>query len=360
MGDVVAHEKAQKRLTNRVWAVEDDFEAEERIRRASGFLAQKLKEGEIKLPMLPAAATDALRLAQDPSASMRELEHVVQTDPAVAMRVLAVANSAAYGNHNIRTLGQALARLGTNTIRDILYQAVAESHIFQGRSVSRLAQERLHSVATAHVARIVCNRLGIDGEYAFLCGLLHDIGRAALIDMLADMLADKSVELLEQEEAQLVARMHAAVGAHLMLAWNLPRLVPEACRRHHMYRANGTIPYSQMGNVIAVADRIAIHYALGRPARPINMAGEPAFLDLGLDPAQIPEIIEMAEPVVGAVRSPSTTRQASRSGTYPQTCSGTYPQAGQDAPPQVHEIDGLPQAEECPDVGEDKPRRIAS
>lgn len=258
------------------------------VRNVAAQLGRHLRENRIKLPMLPQAATEALQLAGDPKTSFRAVERVVSGDPLLAARVLAVANSPAYGGHNVKNLALALQRLGTGTIRDILYQAVAEAHIFRGSAGDALRLEREHAVVVGFAARLVCKRVGLDSGYAFVCGLLHDIGKPMLMDFLQ---SHRASELTAEEARLLVDRLHPQFGAHLASHWSLPKLVVEACRRHHAYRDTGARPYSQIGNAIAVADRLAWHQGAGRPQRTLGSEMDRSFYDLGLTPADLRVII---------------------------------------------------------------------
>jgi len=281
--------------TDLTWSFDDELDVGERtrpndhVRHLAAELGRRLRAHRLKLPMLPQAATEALRLAGDPKTSFKEVERVVSTDPMLAARVLAVANSPAYGGHGVKHLGLALQRLGTGTIRDILYQAVAEAHIFRGSAGDALRLEREHAVAVGFAARLVCRRVGLDSGCAFVCGLLHDLGKPMLLEFLQQ---SRSPELTSDDADAVVRQLHAPLGAHLAMVWSLPKLVVEACRRHHAYRETSTRPYSQLGHAIAVADRFVRHR--GSP-----VWADACVYDLGLDSADVQAIVlelEQAHP----------------------------------------------------------------
>ncbi len=268
--------------------IEGTKRRETKVRAVAAHFVGKLEGDVLKLPMLPKVATEALQVANDPTVGIREVEAIVEADPIIAARVLAVANSAVFGGQQVRTLGQALKRLGTGTIRDVLYQAVSEAHIFRGDNGAALAREREHGVAVAHATQLICKALGIESANAFVCGLLHDMGRTVLMELFSH-----DPPNLEPEEAELlILRLHPVIGAKLAKMWQLPSLVAEGCRRHHTYRdfrTPGT--YSQMGNIVAAACRIGVHVGAGRPAKPVNLMEDRCFFDLGLDPSQITDMI---------------------------------------------------------------------
>jgi putative nucleotidyltransferase with HDIG domain len=238
--------------------------------------------GDPRLPILPETASEVLAIANDPATPMNRLERIVARDAVLASRMLTVASSAAYGGASVRTLHAALQRLGSGTIRDILYQSVMECHVFRGDDQAWARQERDHAVAVGTVARIVCRLVGVDAGPAFVCGLLHDLGRVALRS-LRGVEIDASLRV----EAEHVA--HAQLGSRIATAWKLPPLVVEALRRHHGYRGFGAKHdgYSQIGHIVAAADVVCNHLGQGRPARALDDAALATVCSLGLDPKQL-------------------------------------------------------------------------
>lgn len=272
-------------------AIEIDAPEEERRDRVVEIaqkLVKRVREDSIGVPMLPAAAHKVMAIANDPSAAVRDVERVVASDPLLAARILAVANSARYGGTRIGSLKNALARLGSGTVRDVLYEAVAQAHIFRGPAGSGLAAELEHAVAVARIAQLVCERLGIPSGHAFVCGLLHDIGRPIILGLLT-----KTREELSPADTQiLVDAAHARVGAEVATRWQLPALVAEVCKNHH--RDPTVAGYSQFANMVTVADRIALHLGMGRKTQVIDLAKDRCFFDLGLDREGVMSLVRAA------------------------------------------------------------------
>ncbi len=236
-----------------------------------------------KMPMLPAAAMHAMVLANDSSASARDMEAAVRDDPGLSARVLRVANSPLYGSQTpVTTIRNAVLRLGHQTLRDVIYQAVAEAHIFRDGAEKELALQRLHSISVAHITRAICRVLGTDGEYAFLCGLLHDIGRPVL----SQVLSEESQGLTPEEIRKVIDVAHVDVGAAVARLWKLPALAVEAIERHHDYPEGGDNLYSRIGHVVGAAERLAYHFGLGDHQRTVSPTDE-VFATLGLGPSQV-------------------------------------------------------------------------
>lgn len=259
-------------------AVEDEAAAARSAMKAlEARLVARVTGPNARLPMLSTTAAEALALASDPGVAVRTIEAVVSRDPQLAGRMLGLANSAALVREPVRTLDRALQRLGTGTVRDMLYQVVMESTVLRGCDERIALRERDHAVAVGKIARMVCGTLGIDVEFAFVCGLLHDVGRSLVRAALADETLD------DFARAAWVDRLHTQAGVRLATAWSLPSIIREAIARHHDYRAGA---YSQIGHTVAVADRLAAHFGRGCQER-LAPDGLAVVHELGLDPAEL-------------------------------------------------------------------------
>jgi HD-like signal output (HDOD) protein len=183
-------------------------------------------------PITKAAATAARRLAEDPDASTDAIVQLVEGDPGLAARLVSAASSSmlrcAEPVHSIRA---AIARLGSESTRDVLFQAgslpgVDESMRFHADI------ERCHrrSVRSAVMARALVERTGASIESAFLIGLLHDIGETCVYRALAQLSGPMPAP---GESRRLVSRYHEAAGASLAAAWQLPQVLVTVCGAHH-------------------------------------------------------------------------------------------------------------------------------
>lgn len=255
---------------------------------------------EHRIPMLPRVAARAMQIANDPSVSIRALESVIQPDPMLMARMLSIANSPVYGaGKKISNLRTAMMMLGVGLVRDILYQSVAEAHIFRGASESYLRRQRLHGVAVAYLARDLCGQVGLDRDYAFLAGLMHDMGAVVLRQILD---AEPEENVGPDASEAVIDLIHPHVGRVVCERWKLPGVVREAARRHHRYRDfDKKDGYSQIGHVLFTAERLAEHVGLGHGdyPKPLDDAGMMALFELGLDQATVDDMIARAEALKG-------------------------------------------------------------
>ncbi len=203
-------------------------------------LLRELATERAGLPLLPQAAAEALRLAEDPRTSMAHIAKLVERDPPLAARFIAIASSAAYSRGpRAASMQIALVRIGLAASRDLLLQVVYErSNRELSKYQAEVARSFDHSVRTAISARTVAREMQLTYDNAYLCGLLHDIGEARIYRILAKLPdAPPSGPLL----SALVDAHHARAGAEVALAWKLPRDIVDVCTHHHT-STESTIP----------------------------------------------------------------------------------------------------------------------
>ena len=249
-------------------------------------LLQKLQDPQLKLPILPAKAQQALDIATRTDASLRELQQVIEADPLIAARVLAVGNSALYGSRSPATsLRSAVARLGGDALRSILMSVVLEAHALGGRADIRLETLRRHSLLVAHSARRLCQMLGMDDELAFMCGLFHDVGQSVLLKLLSKAPREDSMGYHEHD---LIDVLHGVAGERLLMTWRLPAPAIEAAMRHHNYgERNSSAGYYPLSNAVALVDRLAYSIGVGEWPMDNETAALDAAEDLGITDVQL-------------------------------------------------------------------------
>src|SRR5258708_37807581 len=85
-------------------------------------ISKRLTREPLKVPMMPQVASRVMALINDPGAELSDLSSLIHRDPALAARVLQIANSAAYrGSEAIDSLQGAVQRLGLSTLGEIIF-----------------------------------------------------------------------------------------------------------------------------------------------------------------------------------------------------------------------------------------------
>ncbi len=174
-----------------------------------------------------------------PDFQFDKVSKVIEADPALAARIMRVANSAAYRIYEpCSSVSKAVVRIGATNVCEL---AMAMSAMTFFQDLGGVGQKiRDHSAGTAAVARELTFRLGRAAACpkVFLASLLHDIGKLLLIQtgdrayaaLAGENLAPNSVHLKEQAQW---GYDHAILGGHVLLSWRLPEPIPQIVACHH-------------------------------------------------------------------------------------------------------------------------------
>ena len=138
-----------------------------------------------RLPAMPQILIKLIEHLQADDAGMPELAALIAKDAGMTSKILAVANSSAY-HRNGRAVGleQSLVSLGTDMIKTLV---ISESVFQTFNSFPHSGSTDLRafwkgSLTTAVIARDIARRLEYPHvEEAYLAGLLHNVGRLALL-----------------------------------------------------------------------------------------------------------------------------------------------------------------------------------
>ena len=152
-------------------------------------VAHRLATGQLSLPMLPRVASQVVALVGSPTTDANRLSELIHRDPALAGQVLRIANSPAYmPRMPIVSLQQAVSRLGLNVVSEIAFAASLQSGVFRVPGYeSVLNQLWRHALASGAFAKEIARVRRLNVESAFLCGLLHSVGKPALLQLVNDV-----------------------------------------------------------------------------------------------------------------------------------------------------------------------------
>lgn len=193
-------------------------------------LERLINRGDIEVPMLPEVANKALLLAQNPDSDASEMAKLIQSDQSLAGHVMRIANSSAYTPmSNLVSLQQAIARLGMGVISEISLTAAIGSKMFNTPGFEEyVAGVWRHALATSLWAKEVARHCRSNVEVAFLAGLLHSIGRPAMIQTIMELAKNEQVDLTEDDIHQLEDRYSHQLSVAVVNTWKMPTLVIEA------------------------------------------------------------------------------------------------------------------------------------
>jgi len=190
------------------------------------------------LPPLPHVAAQAIGLIEDPDTTAGQLTSLLGKDPALAARVLKIANSAMFScQREITTLSQAIMIIGFKALKGIIVAATLRQLNRKFGPTERMIWE--NSTCTAVGAHLVCQRLRKSySDEAFLYGLLHDLGKLVLMRQIPDQYrevveASRQGIVYDKVEMEKLGFTHALIGALVAKKWNFPAEVCQIILHHH-------------------------------------------------------------------------------------------------------------------------------
>lgn len=196
------------------------------------------------LEPLPATATRLAKLVADPNAEMKEIVETLSLDPALTVKVLRVANSAASGATNeISTVDRAVIRLGTGAVLSMAVAAGVRTRMLGAVEAYDISEGRLweHSVAAALAAESMIGlpKLPVPPE-TFTAALLHDVGKLVLGRFLDDEIQtflrrarEEGGHTESDAEDEVLSVNHAELGGLIATYWKLPRSICLGIQYHH-------------------------------------------------------------------------------------------------------------------------------
>ncbi|MDC9724486.1 MAG: HDOD domain-containing protein [Gammaproteobacteria bacterium] len=262
--------------------------------------AEALVNKSLELVSPPTTYTQLNDLMNDPNSSADDISSVINTDPALATRLLKVVNSPFYGfPSQINTISRAITIIGT---RELIHLVLATSVInsFNGipSSLININEFWRHSLACAIAAKQLAMKCGQRAaERFFLAGLLHNIGSLVIYQSMPE-LAREAIngakfgnEVIYLSEQRIIGFDHTEVGHALVKAWRLPSSLEEVVRHHHT--PTESEEFSLEVAIVHIADIMVSSAQLGHSGdHHIPPLDPKAWELLGLAPEVLPEILQ--------------------------------------------------------------------
>jgi putative nucleotidyltransferase with HDIG domain len=215
-----------------------------------------------ELTPLKTVATKAIQLAEDERSAAMDLATVISSDQALTAKLLKLSNSAYYGYaRRISNVREAVILLGMRTVRSVaISSAIIEA--FQMPEHGKAFDNDLfwaHSVSVGLVAEAIAKETHVvRPEDAFTAGVLHDVGKLAMM-LCEPLLFAEVVDLIVSEEMRyhdaelaVFGVSHEHVGARLAQRWKFPEPLVTAIREHHPAKPVAAI--DSLGSLVAAAN----------------------------------------------------------------------------------------------------------
>ena len=266
-------------------------------------LAQEVSAGRVELPAFPDVAMRVRKALADEQVGADQVARIVGSEPGLAARVLALANSAALnrGGKAISDLKTAINRIGHNNVRTaaVSFAITQLRHAGELRHIAKQLEELWHEATmVAALSHAVASRAaGINADEAMLCGLIHNVGK---IYILARAHRHQALFADPRSMETVIRAWHANIGKAIIENWGFPAHVAEAVGDHeNIDRQSGPVDIT---DVLTVASMMAVF--VGQEADlELNMQSISAFARLDLDNEKCAHIMEDCAEEIAALRA---------------------------------------------------------
>ncbi len=250
-----------------------------------------------ELPPMPHVAGKAIEILNNPDNSLQKLSEVLEQDPSLLAMIIKVSNSALYSTgQEITNLQTAVAKLGLTIIRSLVLTAATRTLFPEDNPrITDLSTPLWRHVKSCGIAaRIIAKASNYpDPEEAFVGGLLHDIGKLAILLNYPDEYAKIEQEMRHHatpsciSEQQLLGFNHADLGQMLTEKWHMPKALQTSIHYHHKPE-DASQSYRQFTMLIHLAD-LTTHSLINPDAEYLETTWlSPDFLceELAISPEQ--------------------------------------------------------------------------
>lgn len=224
-----------------------------------------------ELPTIPTVVIELNKLINSPMTSIADVEELMHADIGLTTKILKLANSGYYAIPGGATsLSRAITYLGYDTVSQLALTASAlQSLKAKNHQYFNVGQFWRHSAAVA----IGCEVIGKELKYItpsdlFTCGLLHDMGKLALLivdeENFIETVRFAQISNLSSYEAEIEmdSPRHTVIGRELAAKWQMPQLLQIATAHHHQksleLRGGLSDEYQQVCDIVFLSN-LLIH-----------------------------------------------------------------------------------------------------
>ncbi len=214
-----------------------------------------------QLPPFPWIAKRLMATLARENVDITEVGKLIAAEPVFATRVLQLANSPLFAlERQVKTISHAIILLGLDRVKAITFTRAMEDFVTPALRVEALRACWQNSLAVALIAEKLARAARMDGDFAYVAGLLRDIGRLALLvkypEPYANLLAVSGEEHFDlmMMEHELFDIDHCEAGAWLIRQLPFPPELAEIITSHHQMLDPGTF---RMVHLVQCADRLA-------------------------------------------------------------------------------------------------------
>lgn len=224
-----------------------------------------------QLPPFPSIVQKVMPLIQQ-MAPVKQIEEVIQYDPAIAAKVIAMSRSPYYARrHTVGSLRDAIVALGHKQLIQVVMAACTSRYYKGSMEGYDLREGELweHAVGVAIITNILAVRLNRKNVFTlYTAGLLHDIGKTVLNFYVKDQFEQiiscvkKYNKHFLDAEREILGIDHQQLGGLIARQWNFPELIVAAIMFHHEPE-KPAMKYQEITKIVHVANIMVSAMGIG-------------------------------------------------------------------------------------------------
>lgn len=254
-----------------------------------------LRNNKLVLPSLPEVAVRIRRLIDEGTNSAKKISQAVNTDPAIAAKLIKAANSPLFrGTKEFETSSQAIVRLGMQTTKQLVTSFTLKE-LFKVKSNAlkkRMDALWQHSIEIASICFVLARHTrGLDPDQGLLAGLLHDIGVVPIL-----MYAEEYPNLVNDPQLleKTIKDLKIELGPVILKRWsfNEEMVVAAQHSENWRYQHDGEVDFADL---VIVAH---LHQLMSNEEKASQLDKVPAFRRLfptEMTAKQLVQIMEEAK-----------------------------------------------------------------
>jgi HD-like signal output (HDOD) protein len=219
-------------------------------------IAAQAGRGELAFPTHVTATLKLQHALSDPDCHVEEAARLVQTEPLLAARTVAIANSAAYNRsgNDVTNVRAAVQRLGFRTLGALAASVIVRQlagEVTDPHLRAKADQLWRHSANVAALALVIARRVSfVDPDTAMFAGIVHEVGGFYLLSRAAEFPG-----LLDGGADEWLEHGQTAIGRGVLRKLGVPGPVMGAIEA--LWNGMRALPPETLGDTLLLAKDLA-------------------------------------------------------------------------------------------------------
>lgn len=217
-----------------------------------------------RIKTLPNVAIHLIKLISDTNSTIQDIEEVIRLDSTLVLRLMRLVNSPFYAlREKVHTIAGAVMYTGMENLRSMIVVEALKDIFKNAESGGAFSQNQLwmHCAVVGICSKMISERIFMqNGENAFLCGILHDIGMIVENQVEGELFIrtcnayEPDCRPFREYEDEIIGTNHCIVGHLVARDWKLPAEVQDGIKYHHEVMTGDF--RSSMSGIIQIAEYI--------------------------------------------------------------------------------------------------------